>query len=224
VLTRVSDAADNARRVGDLVIRLIAWVSVPIAVTLGALAHQVVHVNYGDQWEMVAALLHWALAASVSASLIAAANTLLLSRQKPKLCVVVDFSMLSGVIIALLIAKKGDPLLYLMALNSMQIIVLLFFVAYLLYKQGALSIRGVINAALAPALASGIAWISASLIVIPPSLTIGTTHILLQSILWGVIFTITYALVLRIVFPESLKGLIDHFPMRGAIYRVLHLK
>ncbi len=224
VLTRVSDEAGNTRRVGDLVIRLVAWVSVPIAVTLGTLAPQVVSVIYGNQWSMVAKILPWALSASVSTSLIGAGNSLLLSRQKPKLCLAIDIFLLCGVIFALLTANMSDALFYLMTINIIQLIIL-SVVAYLLYQQGVLSLRGIFDAAVAPALASALAWLCAT--QIPPApvaaqIVIG--RVIFESILWGAVFAVIYVAVLRTVFSGSMKRLVEHFPMRGIIFRVLFFK
>jgi len=224
VLTRVSDEPGNTRRVGDLVIRLVAWVSVPIAVTLGTLAPQVVRVIYGNQWSMVATILPWALAASVSASLIGAGNSLLLSRHKPKLCLAIDICLLCGVVFALLISREGSALLYLMGINAMQV-TLLIAVGYLLYQQGALSPRGVFDAVIAPALASSLAWLCATLFT-PAAIsdTAIIIHIIFQSALWGAVFVISYIVVLRFIFSEPLKRLVEHFPMRDMLFRILAFK
>lgn len=222
LLPRIGTGGGDGGRVGDLVLRLIAWGAVPIAVVLGVLAVPIVRVVYGSGWESVAPLLPWAVTLAVLLALSQTANQLLLARQQARLCVASDSLFLVGTVIALAIALPHGAVAYLGALAGVQVALLILLGWWLLLHQAATA-AGVRDATVPPMLAAAVAG-CVVLLLVPESL-VGTRNDRSpgQAVCWGGIFAVLYVIGLRLTFLRQLEALVRHFPGRAIIGRALFL-
>lgn len=213
VLTRIGSDDSNTRRIGGMVLRVVLWLAIPIAVTLGTLAPQVVHVVYGSRWVGVTPLLPWALLLAVLSSYTGATYTLLLSRQLPKYSLGIDVFNLIGTVVALWLFSEMGALVYLQALTFFQMVLVLISTCWL-FNYHAINSGGLSLAVLPPLLSCAIAWLITYAI-----LQTGTasgdknlSQIVVKSLFWGGVFSVLYALIIRIFFKSALAQLITYMP------------
>jgi O-antigen/teichoic acid export membrane protein len=220
LLTRVGENAESTVRIGGLVFRVVAWVTIPIAVTLGTMAPQVVYVVYGRQWDAVIPLLPWAMLLAILGSMSGAGSSLLLSRQQPKLSLAIDLILLAGTAGALFVSISNGSTAYLQALVIIHGL-LLGVVLYWACKFNILNSKGIQNAILPPVLSAGIAWALVSwLHPLPVPETQVIVQTIMTSLIWGAMFTVFYLICLRLFFSGPLSGLIIHFPAQTIIKRI----
>lgn len=220
VLTRVEGGADNALRVGGLVLRTVAWTVLPVAVCFGVLAQPVVETVYGAKWMGVVPLLPWAMAYSALASLVYVGYMLLLARQRQQKCLVADVLSLAGTGLSLWLALPHGVVAYLMSIVGVQLIIMTLL-AFWLHECHAVAWRGV-GAALLPAIiSSGVAALGATALL---RFTFGfKPDNFWHAMEWGVVFLPLYLVVLRLGFLNQLSALVHYFPARDRIGRLLLL-
>lgn len=214
ILTR--SGPGSGANIGGLILRLVAWIVMPIAVCLGVLAGPVVATVYGEKWLAVVPLLPWAMAWGVGASLTHAAYMLLLSRQQQRRCLFADILFLCGTGAALAIALPFGMRAYLIASASLQFLVL-FVVVNWLQRIEAVTRVGVtwafLPAVTACLLAACAAFAALHALHYAPS-TFSTAAS------WGVIFASSYLISLRLVFAAQLEELFKYFPARRLLHRL----
>lgn len=221
VLTRVEGGADNAQRVGSLVLQTVVWTVAPIAVCFGVLAGPVVQTVYGANWLEVVPLLPWAMAWGAVAALVHACYMLLLARQQPRKCLLADLVNVAGAGLSLWLVLPNGMVAYLMALVAVQCVIVLLLLFWL---------RGV----------QAVAWSGVAVAIFPALIGVllaatGATCLLRfgfgaapdnfwRALAWGTVFLISYVAILRLGFVKQLTALVHYFPARGMVSRILALK
>jgi O-antigen/teichoic acid export membrane protein len=217
ILTRSFGVAGG--RVGVLILQLVAWTVVPIAVCFAVIAGPLVQTVYGPKWMPVVALLPWAMAWGVGASLTHAAYMLLLARQQPRRCLFADVAFLAGTGLALIVALPYGTRAYLIASSCVQFAVL----ALVLHWLSRIEIINrksffwaLIPSVASSAIAAGVGFAALGLLRRDPD-TIA------MAIIWAAVFGLFYTIALRLLFSRSLEELVGYFPAKGLIKRVLLL-
>lgn len=221
ILTRIDGRDGDPTRVGGLVLRIIAWVALPVAVVFAALAEPVVRVVYGKNWADVTPILPWAMASGFLSALSTATYTLLLAKQQTRLCLYADIGTLLGTAIALAVALPNGLVAYLGALSGFQLMIV-GLLSFWLQQHRAMSLRGIFHA-FAPAFAACfVAWGILQIIVLG---IYGQAEFSVPgAIIWGLIFSSIYLATLRIGFADQMTELVSYFPARERISRALFLK
>ena len=217
ILTRSAGAAGG--RVGILVLQLVAWAVLPIAICFAVAAGPLVQIVYGPKWMPVVPLLPWAMAWGVGASLTHAAYMLLLAREEARRCLIADGLFLVGTAIALAVALPFGTRTYLMASAAVQFVVLAL-VLHWLSGIKVVSRQGLFWA-LVPTIASSIIAVGNAFAVL--GLMRHNADTFAMAAIWGLVFALSYVVVLRLLFRRALEELVHYFPMRGFILRVLCL-
>ena len=65
ILTRLESKTGQAALAGDLLLRLVSWVSCPLACAMAALALPAIATVYGTEWLEAASYMRWTLAWTV---------------------------------------------------------------------------------------------------------------------------------------------------------------
>jgi PST family polysaccharide transporter len=224
VLTRVNPDHENVSRVNALVLRAVAWVTIPMALFAGAQAGPLLLIAYGPKWAEAVPLIPWGMAAGGTIALAQTANTLLLSKEKLKLTLMADILVMLGTFAALFIALPGGLKHYLAALTAVQVVVLVVML-YWLIQERCLKVSGVL-AALLPAFgASAAAYGGCQLI---GHLTRAASNAYLNAFtsasVNGVVFGLIYLLVLRFVFTGYLREIVPYIPKSSIARRILLLR
>jgi O-antigen/teichoic acid export membrane protein len=220
LLTRVEGHGGNPARIGGLVLRLVAWIVVPVAIVFSVLAAPVVQVVYGAQWTAVTPLLPWAMGWGALAAVVHAAYMLLLARQQARLCFWADLAVLAGTGLALWLVLPVGTEAYLISLVAVQAVVVSALLATLT-RFAAVTWRGLFEAFFPPVLAGALAW--GALLVVQGGLGWGNPAKFGPALAWGLAFGLLYLLVLRLGFKDQLSELVKYFPARREIAASLRL-
>lgn len=219
VLTRVNPDPENVSRINALVLRLVAWVTIPVAVISSALAGPMLLVFYGAKWLATIPLLPWAMLAGVAITLAQTANTLLLSKEKLKSCLTADILVFIGTAAALTFALSKGLQTYLMAIAVVQTGVLALMLVWLV-REKCLKPDGVLAALLPAATASVTALLAAETLV---RLTHLKPHSFSAVVSYAITFSLTYLAMLRLAFTAPLRELIPYIPKSSWARRRLFL-
>jgi len=219
VLTRVNPDPHNVSRVNALVLRLIAWVTIPVGWVAALLAGQVLLDIWGSKWSPIAPLLPWAMLAGVAVTLAQTANTLLLSKEKLKHCLVADFLVLAGTVLALIFALPHGLQAYLMTIACVQLVVLVLMLVWLVEGHH-LKTGGVFDALLPALLACAIAFGVCQAALKGTGADIKSFWV---AVVYGAGFTLLYLLVLRLGFTARLRELAVYVPGSKYLNRILRL-
>ena len=221
LLTRVEKFGGDRVRTGNVVLRFVAWTSIPVATILAILAGPTVHILYGNKWDGVMPLLPWALAVAVLVSLLNTGNNLLLAHQRAGRCLAMDVTYLVVTGAALLVSVIKGPVAYLMTLVvlvTLQLGVLLSW----LCRYKTLSWWGAAQALLPPVIASGAAGAILALIPWAAPFRLDVRAII-RLMLSAALFGTLYLTGIRLLFRKGLESLIHVFPARRIIRRMLFL-
>lgn len=220
ILTRLDTEDGRAKTAGNLVLRLVAWATVPMAVCLGGLALPTVEFVYGEGWLPVASLLPWALAWAVASAVVHVLYMLALARQRARLCLACDLLILGGTALNLfLTVPRGIPA-YFAGLIVVQMTAAIVILLSLLRIE-AVSVRGLLAAIFPPAASASASFAIASLagrLITRPG---GTDF--LPAVVWGTIFCLSYLASLRVFFTAQLRQIVSYLPARAPISRLLLL-
>jgi O-antigen/teichoic acid export membrane protein len=217
VLTRVGGGEANTERVGGMILRILAWMVLPVATCFAVLARPIILTIYGSRWTAAIPLLPWAMAWSALAALAYGCYMLLLSRSGQRKCFLVDLISLVGTVLSLLLALPHGIVAYLMSLALAQgvIILLLFF---WMRQCNIISWHGIFEA-IFPALAAGTAAFVFAMVTVWSIAVDRVTFI--GACVWGGTFIASYIATLRIGFVRQLSALLYYVPGRVPICRVL---
>lgn len=219
VITRAERQSAQFRRHAGLVMRAVAWTTVPAAVLLALTASDVVTLVYGPKWSAVIPLVPLAVGALGFAAIATAANTLLLAHDEIKSCLVVDVtSGLFGVVLAIWLVPVGMQI-YLAAL-VVHGLAMLVLASGLLLRSGGTD-RGYLVAALLPAM---IASLIAACAVLTARASVGSSAIMsLRLVTEAALFGFVYLLVLRLGFERPLRELVEVAPAGNQLSAMLAL-
>ncbi len=220
ILTRLNPNPENIARVNGLVLRIVAWVAIPVAVIFGALAAPVVQVVYGRQWMEVIPLLPWTMLWGVLMALAQTANRLLLAQQQPTRCLLADLLVLIGTAVILWLILALGIKAYLIGLAALQFIVLTLISVWLC-RLRALRLAGLAQAVLPPAVAASMAYGLCEW----GRVTAGTDLSGFGTAAgYGICFGFLYVAVLRVCFARMTADLVHYFPARHLVGRILFLR
>ena len=220
VLTRLDPSPGHVARVNGLVLRIIAWIVVPIAAAFAILAEPVVQTVYGLKWSAVAPLLPFAMLWGILAALSAVTDSLLLSRREPRRCLIADVIALAGTAILLLLLLRQGPKTYLAGLTLLYSLIVCLSLFWLI-QIDALKIRGVFSAILPPIICCLISFLICEG---GRRIFAAETTSFVSAAIYGTSFFVFYIAVLRILFARLLTELAAYLPARKYVDRVLILK
>lgn len=217
ILTRIDGEGLDPTRIGGLVLRVVAWVVIPIAIVFASLAEPVVNTVYGLQWAKVTVLLPWAMAWGALSAISHAAYMLLLAKNQTQMCTRLDLGMLIATAGALLLFLPYGLNVYLITLAALQLINSIVMMMWLI-DLNTLSWRGVLDAFLPPTVAGVAAWTLAGLST--GALPFSKPQSVVMAICWGGFFSLSYFAVIRFVFVRQITNLISYLPGRDKISRL----
>lgn len=220
ILTRLNPNTENIARVNGLVLRLVAWVAIPVAVVFSALATPVVQTVYGRQWLEVIPLLPWAMMVGVALALAQTVNSLLLAQQQPNRCLVADLFVLVGTVAMLWLALPKGVIAYLIGLAAVQLAVLTLLSVWLC-RARALKPGGILWAVAPPLVCAGAGWLLCE--VARAALGADVSRFLPAAV-YGTVFGVFYLAALRLLFSRFLGEIVFYLPARGTLGRLLALK
>lgn len=220
VLTRLGQDANKVAQINGLVLRFVAWVVVPVGMVFSLLAAPVVNVVYGPKWREVIPLLPWAMLCGVLMALSQSANSLLLARQAPFRCLLVDGFVLGGTGLLLVLVLPHGLEAYVKGLAILQLAAFAVLSGQLL-KVGALRLAGLAGALLPPIICAMVAGLACEF-------ARGALHSAVATFwaasAYGVGFMVVYLVALRLMFADLFGEMVHHLPARSFVGRVLLLK
>lgn len=219
VLTKVEPGTAKFRKMSALVLRIVAWVSLPTASLFAILAKPVVYTVYGSKWLDIVPLLPWSMIVASTGALTMTTYTLLLAHNEQIKCLQSDIMLLVGSIVALLLALPHGLVWYIKSLLCLQVVILgLCF--FWLWKAKGISIDALVYA-LAPA-SLGILSAASFCEIIFRAAGADINKFWVAAF-YGVVFLLIYGLFLRLFFANSLRELVQHMPRNFVFMRVLLL-
>ena len=219
VLTRVSAESQNLARVNALVLRIVVWVTVPLAVVASALAGPLLLAAYGVKWAETIPLLPPAMLAGVAIAVGQAANNLLLAQNKLRECLIADGLVLVGTVATLWLLLPLGLKNYLFGVAASQFVVLVLMLVWLV-RGNLLKWNGVAAAFWPSLLAAALAYLGCEGLVKisgADAARFGVAGV------YGMVFALSYLMVLRVGFRKQLVELLAYVPQSKVIRRVLWL-
>jgi O-antigen/teichoic acid export membrane protein len=220
IITRADPSSDRFRKMAGLVLRGVAWATLPAAACLAVCANDVVRLLYGEKWLPVTALLPWAVAGIAVAGVLFVLVRLLLANEAVKGGTTIDMasSLVAIVISAWLIPVGIEPYLLALAVHGA---VFTAISALALVRSGGMTWhefhRAWVPAVLAAAVATAAVIAERHLLPQPP---VAFGRLLLDAL---VFVAATFA-VLRTFFATGMRELVEVAPASRALARVLFLQ
>ena len=234
VVTRAAPRSVQFRRFSALILRGVAWITIPAAILLAIEATDVVAVLYGPKWVTVAPLLPLACASVALAGISATAYYLLMANEELRLCLALDIcTAIAAVGLALWLIPYG-PAAYLIALSTLAAVVLVATLA-LLVQTGGIEVSTILKSLLPPVMACAMAIAAVWLLrrglsaLFPTSIDATSTSLPTLTLQFGrllpesFVFTGTYALALNLCAPAALVEILDVMPGRQYLRKLLPL-
>jgi O-antigen/teichoic acid export membrane protein len=219
IITRAEQGSQQFRRMAGLVLRGVAWVTIPAAGYLAICADDVVRVLYGVRWLSVTALLPWSVAGIAVGGGLFVLTRLLLANNAVKAGTAIDMaSSITAIAISVWLIPIGvEPYLFALALHGT------FFTlitAAVLVRSGGLALRD-FNLAWLPAVLAAVIGIAAVLCernLVSIRIPLG------RLVVDGVVFMFTNVLVLRTLWSNAMKDLVEVAPGSRVVARLLLLQ
>jgi O-antigen/teichoic acid export membrane protein len=216
VITRSERGSEQFQRYAALVLRGVAWTTIPAATFLAFAAADVTRILYGPAWNSVIPLLPLASIALAIAGIATAMESLLLANMEVRACLVIDIiASALGVALALWLVPKGLPI-YLLGLVGHSVIVLTLTIAVLLRTRGIFA-GGVIEALLPPVIAATVGFAAMEGLRM---LGIAAIFLPLRVLAEGLMLMFAYLAVLRIGFARPLAELLAVAPWGRTLARL----
>ncbi len=202
MVTRFVPSSHEFRRASGLVLRAVAWTSIPAAALLAVTARPLVQSLYGAKWLQTVPLLPWALALAAMTALMEAAAFLLLANLEPRKTLIIDALNLLGTALALWWLLPFGLNVYLAGLVAVQ--VFLFAIALVwLVQSGAAEIKAIRQALVSPLVAAGCVAYGAKLFPVDS---------LIAAAVFGLIFGAIYVPGLRFFSKDAFLELLRFIP------------
>lgn len=211
VLARAQEDPDRRRRAGSLLLRLVAWSTVPAAVLLALLADLLVVVLYGERWLEVAPLLPLAAAAALVHVHLQACMPLLLASGRTRQRLICDLLFFAGTL-ALLPAVAFGLAAYLCAMTAATLLPAVY-VLRAAFNDGWFDRQAVRDAFLPPLVAAAVGGLTAAAL---RSDLAG----LAADLLAAATFVLVFAGLLRLLFARPLSDLVEVLPGRAWLMRL----
>lgn len=200
-LTRMDAGVDDVARINGLILRAVAWVVIPVGAIFAALSSSVVLTMYGEPWRQVIDVLPSAMFLGACVALSETTNTLLLSRQRPRLCLITDIAVLCGTVLLLVWALPAGPRAYLTGLTLLHALAFISSVFWL-SRLRALQLSAVGIAILPPVFASLVGYGVCELWWRTTGFDVERFW---TATIYGALFAAVYAVLLRVAVPSSLS-------------------
>jgi len=217
VMTKLEPGTDQYRRASAIVLRGVAWFTIPIAVVLVVLAAPFVRLVYGDYWVDVIPLVPAAVTLGAIAAVSYVIYMLILAHDEERRCAYSDLLELFGTLVALALLLEKGLLSYLLGLIVVRLAVLAYGI-YVILAGGAMRRRELSNALFPPIAASGIAYVVCEGVL---SMTAGLVDTAPVVMLYPIAYLIVYAAFLRVIFGDVLVELVRYLPGNRMLSRVL---
>jgi teichuronic acid exporter len=219
VLTRAEAGSARFTRLADLVLRGVAWATLPAAAFLALTARDTVALLYGAQWEGVATLLTLASFAIGLGGIISTLSSLLVANDSSRSAMSLDVAAgVTGILVAIALLPYGVQI-YLAGLGALGVLVAGAGSALLL-RRGALSGSG-LTLALVPAIVATLAALFAALAV--RRITDPLDSLILRLLFDAATFSAVYLATLRLAFSKPLFDLLEVVPGGTLLRRGLAL-
>ena len=153
MVTRFQPNSVEFQRASALILRAVAWTSIPAATVLALVAGPLVRTLYGTRWMATVPLLPWALAIAAMNALMEAAAFLLLANLQTRKTLAIDVLNLVGTGISLLWLLRQGLIVYMAGLLALQFLLVILSVGWLA-RSGAITGRAIMQAFTAPGLAA----------------------------------------------------------------------
>lgn len=219
VLTRAEPSSPRFQRLAGLILRGVTWGLAPSIAFLCVVPTDIVLLLYGSRWAEVAPLLPWA---ALSVGLYGAAGvctSLLLANESRRLVVWFDvLAASSAILLAWLLLPLG-AVHYLSALSGLGAVVFAS-ACLLLWRERALTMKGVTAAIIPPLVAASLAVLCVRNLL--PHLA--ELAIWLRLLISGTALALVFAAILRLAFARALYDLLVVVPAGKPIARFLILK
>ena len=217
VVTRAKRGSAQFQRYSGLVLQAVVWVTVPGAALLSIEATDVVSLLYGPNWNSVTALLPLACVSVALVGVTVASNTLLLANEEQRKCLELDaFSAVLGIVLAALLVRYGEKAFLIgLALHGVAMLALTLIC---LVKSHSLTFGSLVDA-FVPAMVAGAIALGAVAALGDP--VAGLSWNVLRLSLASAVFSVTYLLVLRLVFVRPLTLLLEVAPASPSLKRIL---
>ena len=219
MLPQLDVSSGQVARVGGVILRVVVWVTLPLACGVSWFAAEAISIVYGPNWGDSASLLPWSMAMIFSRSVLNVSYHLTLAQHLPKLCFWIDATTLGATVLGLGIFEYCGIIGYFAIQSATHVVLVCGLIGTLLGKE-CLTFEGILSS-FCPAFFSAS---SAMLIIFGASSILGVekTPIGLAIVL-GIIFLLAYLLILRLFFRKPLEEIVSMMPRRIAIEKCLWL-
>lgn len=217
LLARIDATSDAYRRVGGLLLRIVCWMTIPIAVGISVLRVDIVTVLYGQRWTSVIPFVPLAMAIGAITAAVQPAYGLLLVRQQAKQCFYADVWRLVGMGLALAVGLPFGVRGYMTALVVVHVVSLAMVLAWLVRSQS-ITINGIAGG-FVPGLAAATVALLAS-----EALRAAMLHDVapvIRLVVYIPFFAATYLAVLRVAFGTLLAELLAYLPRSQRVHKLL---
>jgi O-antigen/teichoic acid export membrane protein len=208
VITRAECRSERFRRLAGLMLRGVAWITIPCSVFLALSANDITTLIYGHRWVGVIPLVPFAAGQAALSGITWAAETLLLANDEVRACLAVDLATAAiGAAVVLWLVPSG-PRVYLVGSAAMYVIILGLVIWFLNRTKG-IGLREAGAAFLPPLVSCLVA--AAALLGAKPILP-RAELLLLRLSLEGTVFFVVFAITMRTAFPVLLREFLDVVP------------
>ncbi len=215
MLTRYERGSASFRQASALLLRAVAWSSIPAAALLSLAAAPLIGMLYGSKWAATIPLLPWAMAAASALALSETAAFLLLASVEPGRTLAIDVINLSGTAICLVFLLPHGIVPYMEGLLAVQAAAMLLGLGWLT-GNGVLSAAAIRSAFGLPLVSVG--CLAAVVLILkrfgsPPYA--GPI---------GIAFVLLYPACARMFAGPELRELLEYVPGSGRARRLLRLR
>lgn len=202
MVTRFLPNSAQFQKASGLVMRAVAWTSIPAAGLLSLAAEPFVRTLYGSRWMAAVPLLPWALAIAALTALMEAAAFLLLANLEPRKTLVLDVLNFAGTGLSLWWLLPGGLVPYLSGLLAVQVLLASIAIIWLV-QSGAIEIRAVGQALTGPLIAAAGFGIGAQF---------GTARSLVSAAMVCAGLGLAYVAMLWVFWRQSFQELLQFVP------------
>jgi len=215
VLTKIDVGTEKYKHVSVLILRMVAWTTIPIAILFAVLAAPVIQLIYGTKWLEVIPLLPWAMLLAMFSAMVHVMYMLLLAHYGQTKCFKIDLFLLIGTSFSLFFLLPKGFENYLQGLIVTHLIV--FFITFIWLKNAdGIDMNGVIHALLPPFVAVSGTFILCELLIN----LFHITNNYWAAVIYGFLFLAFYMIIIRLLFPYRLKELINYMPAKHFLNQV----
>lgn len=219
VITRAERGSERFQRIASLVLRGVAWTTIPAAGFLALFAHEVVLLLYGPRWTDVSVLVPIATSYVAFGSIASAVYSLLLANERPRACFRLDVVSNGLAAAVIFLIMPLGPQVYLAAM-AMHGAVMLTIMLVVLWSTSGIQSSAMRDALLPPALclAAALATVIGVRAALPPASGFGPS-VVLEALVFGLVFIAAT----RFFFPGLLRELLHVAPGGRRVNRLLLL-